>query len=232
MSNLRNWMVHGSSPLLTGLISYWKLDDVSGNAIDSHTGGNNGTVTGATQGSTGKLGTSYTFGSGKYVSCGNPTNLSFTTAGTISAWIYPTALTGDKCIVSKEDYDGDLTGYNLFLHEASIGVELANATPDAYQFVDGTGTITIQQNQWQFVVLTWNSTTVKIYYNGTTAVKSASQTIVPISNVIDFQIGGNAVLTTCNFIGKIDEVGVWNRALTQNEVLFLYNSGNGFAYPF
>ena len=42
--------------LIDGLISYWKLDEESGDAIDA-CGNNDGTVTGATQGAAGKINT-------------------------------------------------------------------------------------------------------------------------------------------------------------------------------
>src|ERR1035438_3485707 len=94
------------SSLLTGIISYWKLDESSGNAIDAAGGGNNGTPTSVTQGAPGEINTAYSFnGTSSKVDMGNPSNLSITTSGSISVWVYfPTLSTSnDQIIVEKAD---------------------------------------------------------------------------------------------------------------------------------
>ena len=69
--------------LTTNLISYYKLDESSGDAIDAH-GSNDGTVTGATQNVAGKINTAYSFDG-----AGQDRVSTFTTPanGTISLWV-------------------------------------------------------------------------------------------------------------------------------------------------
>ena len=80
-------------------------------------------------------------------------------------------------------------------------------------------------------VITWDGTNVRLYVDG------SEHTSSPISRAwssptfsslnIASRSGGSLYLD-----GKIDEVGIWSRALTSTEVTELYNSGSGLAYPF
>src|SRR5665213_298547 len=88
--------------LLTGIVSYWTLDETTGNAIDVAGGLNNGIPTNVTQHITGKINTAYGVnGTSSYIDMGNKANLSLTTSGSVSAWIYPTDVTHMGLIVSK-----------------------------------------------------------------------------------------------------------------------------------
>lgn len=90
-------------------------------------------------------------------------------------------------------------------------------------------TFVLQNNTWYHLVLTANTTDMIFYLNG-----------IKLNNKNNNEIEGfitNAVFnfsSTVNtpdyFNGTIDEVGMWNRTLTQAEVTALYNNGNGLKY--
>jgi hypothetical protein len=221
-----------SSPLLTGLISYWKLDESSGNAVDAAGGGNNGTTTSVTYSATGKINTAYGFnGTTSYVDMGNTANLSLTTAGSLCAWVYTNDTARTGVIVSKGNPGSDINGYTFGFIYGGLYWELANATTAISGSIPISGNIF--KNKWYFVVLTWNGTYVNMYLNGTLVNGPISQTVTPVSNVYPFRIGARGDYSGSSlWSGTIDEVSVYNRALTSTEVTNLYNSGAGKSYPF
>lgn len=87
---------------------------------------------------------------------------------------------------------------------------------------------TITLNEWQFVVAAWNGLgSPRLYRNGVEV--SYKTQIVGASPVDDavtsLTIGGRATGSTENFNSVIDDVRVYNRALSQDEVKRLYNMG-------
>jgi hypothetical protein len=80
-------------------------------------------------------------------------------------------------------------------------------------------------------VVTWNSGTITTYLNaGTPSIITGA--VTPLSSVYPFAIGYQHANNNQYWRGRIDEVGIWNRALTGSEVTSLYNSNLGYAYPF
>jgi hypothetical protein len=64
------------------------------------------------------------------------------------------------------------------------------------------------------------------------AATTVTQTVSPVSNSYNFGIGWIPHDNGYFFPGKIDEVGAWSRAISADEVKFLYNSGSGKSYSF
>lgn len=82
---------------------------------------------------------------------------------------------------------------------------------------------------------------IKLYLNGTRHTDdlvirsddfSAGDTILNPTNAELNMFGVSDITADREFFGFIDEVGLWDRQLTGEEVSTLYNSGDGFAYPF
>lgn len=221
------------------IVAYWKLNESSGNAADE-VGSNTGTVNGATQGATGKISTGYDFdGASDYINVGTGNILSHDTAITISAWISPDNMGQGNYgrIVFRRNSSSSTEGI-------SFNLDGATGTNRIWFIVEGSTDVKRVSNDnavstgvYQHVVATWDGTTtatgIHIYVNGSEVTYSTTQ--------------NGATLTSCagqttyigqrgdgnrEFDGKIDEVGIWERALTSSEVTKLYNSGNGLTYPF
>jgi hypothetical protein len=99
----------------------------------------------------------------------------------------------------------------------------------------------IATNNWYHIVVTWDrDTSVMMYVNGIlqTDMKSISAwstTSVGGDATHPFhigQIGNPGSYSGFYFDGRIDEVALWNRLLTQEDVTALYNNGEGLTYPF
>src|ERR1017187_9469319 len=229
-----------NSTSLRGLISYWNLDEPLGSttAIDVAGGGNNGTNTADTSGVPGKLNTAYGFnGTTSKIDMTNAANLSLTTSGSISAWVRVPVIHANDLnsyyygtIVSKGDISDDINGYSLVYDSYAnqfIG-ELASANAHTTFFFNGP---TIVANTYYHLVVTWNSGTITTYLNaGTPSIITGA--VTPLSSVYPFAIGYQHANNNQHWRGRMDEVGIWNRALTAKEDSLLYAAGYGNPYPF
>ncbi len=84
----------------------------------------------------------------------------------------------------------------------------------------------IVPNEWTFIVATGDGTSMRIYRNGQVIASGLGDTANYGSSGSPFRIGYGVLDSSGNwFDGFIDEVGMWDRALTQSEVLTLYNKG-------
>lgn len=146
-----------------------------------------------------------------------------------SFWILPEAYGGSssnqlKPIISKWAGPSELSAssYNIVMNNTDLCLILS----------DGFATDTIKAslsnimlNQWSHVVITTNFGFIKIYINNT-LVTDTTTTISAINNTSsDFQIGSwyyNIDPNYASFQGKIDDVGLWNRELSECEIDALY----------
>jgi hypothetical protein len=85
----------------------------------------------------------------------------------------------------------------------------------------------LETTQWHFIVGTYSAAGTKIYTDGN-MVNSSSDTGA-LNSSGEMFMGNNLSRSdwTTGFAGTLDEVSIWNRALTQSEITFLYNSGAG-----
>ncbi len=83
-------------------------------------------------------------------------------------------------------------------------------------------TATIGQNTWYFIVLTKQGTQFKLYINGILTSQGSSN-MNSFNSSTNFFISAG-VSNSGGFSGNIDDVGIWNRALTQTEITTLYNA--------
>jgi len=208
------------STLLTGLVSYWTLDEASGAAIDSKAL-TNLAVYNATQNQAGFNGssTAYTFnGTTSYL--GNiDATYEIPVSFTVSAWVKTTTTGVYKFAVSNyHDPDGwclGMTDNGTLDFEVNTGYVMSVAA--------------INTGSWVHIVGVWNGTNVICFQNGVKATGSAQATVTYDVNS-RFQVGSRESASFWN--GSIDEVAIWSRALTDGEVALLYNGGTGRIYPF
>jgi hypothetical protein len=111
------------------------------------------------------------------------------------------------------------------------------AAPAFWMFDSWYGSVRIGQNDdkladgiWHHIVVTYNSDSHKVttYLDGNYVTEDTSK-VLNITDGNGFYIG---VGSQGPYMGLIDEVGLWSRALTGEEVGILYNGGAGLQYPF
>lgn len=209
--------------LITSIAAYWKLEDLTDSA-GSNTLTN---VNSVSFSSSGKIGSCATFnGTSNYLT--SPYNIPYGDF-TISSWIKLSTTGTEKPIYSGRDVG---TGSPIVNFQISSGntlvIALRNNSGSGLATAVSSGTFTT--GTWYHVVVTYSSGTMQLYINGS-ADGSGSYSGGTWSNINDTRFGrDNWNNTYMN--GAIDETGIWTRALSSGEVTSLYNSGNGFQYPF
>lgn len=223
------------SAITQSIIGYWKLDEASGNALDELELYNGTLENTPTQNVTGKLNKCYTFASSssESIDIGSNAALRPQSGLSISFWI-KTSTTDNGMIVSNYGLTGS-GPYYTWGYE--IGM-IANGYIyfDTYQGSNGSGcgtntSINIADNNWHFVVCTYDNSFAKIYIDGELSATSSTG-----SGLIYYQTSSFAVACRTGggnyFNGSLDEIGLWGRSLTDTEVTTLYNSTTGITYPF
>ncbi|MFN5346608.1 MAG: LamG-like jellyroll fold domain-containing protein [Bacteroidota bacterium] len=211
-----------------GLVGWWPFN---GNANDESGNGNNGTVNGATLTSDrfGNASNAYSFdrSSIKSIDIVNSNELDSITNISISLWIN----------ISSYGQAGQ-AGYNHYLNKSdqnnSHQFILANNNVGLY-FYYGSGSNFFQTNtlpilnQWNNLNLTYTydgslqNSWCRFYLNGICTDSFPTNVNLPITNY-NLKIGS---LGTANYDvvdGFLDDICIWNRALTQQEITALYNA--------
>ena len=154
-------------------------------------------------------------GSVDYLDAGDVLDLN--TSFTISSWVKRE--NGNSTIVSKRD-DSFTSGYDFGIN-ASGNAEMTWINGGSQTI---TSSVVIPTNQWHHLAVTFNGTTARMYIDGvedTTASLNG-----PVANTESFIIAaadGDEVNTTSFFQGNIDEVRVWDVALTEDQLRFIMN---------
>ncbi len=204
-----------------GLVAAYGFNEGSGTTLTDSSGNNlNGTIVGATWVSTGKYGKALSFnGSTSYVDLGNPAQLRLTGSMTVEAWINAAANPADDGqIVAKSN---DAAGWQVKTspdtgpHTFGVGVSgTSNSRTQRYS------TTVRALNTWYHVAAVYDATagTLSLYVNGVLNNGTLSGT-VPASQ-FDQAVNVNIGRRTGGyyFNGLIDEVRIYNRALSQSEV--------------
>src|SRR3989339_1006674 len=209
--------------LTKGLVSYYKFD---GDVLDSH-GIYDGTNYGATN-TEGIIGDAKEFdGMSNYVSI--PNIVGSSSEGTISTWINVNSISGET--------EGILcAGIN---YEPWIMLHIGESGALAFT-VQAVGTIStnngaITTNSWHHVVYTSDGISRSAIYIDGSLRETTGNGGGWLNDIAYTQLAIGVLDRPDNygeFDGKIDELGIWNRALTADEISELYNSGNGLSYPF
>ena len=208
--------------LLLNLVSEWTFDE--GDAEDSW-GNNDGTVNGATYKSKSDgvcvYGGCYSFnGTDDYIEIADNQELRMTQGGTIAAWIYPKSAGEDSGrIIDKSENTALKNGYGFYVtSNKNLGFGISSTRTYS-------SNNSIIYNQWQFVVVVFNSLGRKIYINGIDATGSGgSETVLPL-NVAGVVRIGNSLSLSRTFDGLIDDVRVYNIALSTSQIKQHYVAG-------
>ena len=194
------------------------LHQTSFTRYDSTSNANNGTPYGGISSNvSGQVDGANSFdGVDDYILCGTNASLNITNVITIEAWVCPTAFATEGYIVSKGNTIGD-TVYSL-----SVGTNGDLKTMRTGGSQRGSA-YSIVTNAYSHIAVTISGTSINFYGNGTNiGVAAASGDIT--TNAKPLQLGWRSGSTY--FYGIIDEVRLYNRALSSGEILTQYNNQN------
>jgi hypothetical protein len=196
------------------LIGWWKLDEISGTiAADSSGYGNDGTVVGGSQWVSGYIDGALDFdGDDDYVDCGyNPI---FDTANemTLAAWVTIRSIpTAWSCVIAKGEYSWRISSENLETR-FHFGITIWSASNPSIP-----GDTAVGLDEWHHVAGTYDGENINVYLDGT--LDGTVATTSPIGvNAANVLIGENPEAAGRNWDGLIDDVRIYNRALSPAEI--------------
>jgi hypothetical protein len=197
----------------SGLVAAYGFEEASGTTVtDSSISGLNGTITGAARTASGKIGRGLTFnGAGDVVTIGDAAPLHLTTGMTLEAWVNLGASGNWRTAILKEQ-TGALS-YALYVN-SDTNRPSGHVTTSAE--TDTRGSAAVATGAWTHLAVTYDGANLRLYVNGA-QVSSKAVTGTISTTAQPLRLGGNGVWGEY-FQGTLDEVRVYNRALTTLEV--------------
>lgn len=229
----------GSSSLLTGLVSWWSLDETSGTRYDSH--GSVDLTDNATVGyAAGKQGNAADFeiSNNEYLNNTSAADLDNSSGDlTVSLWF--NAESFSSSIFQRLFHLTQSTGAAIFAVQlfkstgspANAPYVLAYNTSRSGEFQ--ASTTSPSTGVWYHVIASWDSSADEMSIrvnNGTPSTKIHTGGGPMDTGIVRVYLGSESTLAQ-KYDGMIDEVGFWHRLLTEDEQSALYNSGSGIGYP-
>jgi gliding motility-associated-like protein len=217
------------SNLQNGLVGYWPF---CGNANDVSGNGNNGTVNGATltMDRFGNPNTAYLFnGISNYIEYNSNSSLQVSNAYSISLWLNANVFNNGQygyTLLSKIATSGWYGGYEIMIGESnSIGGVNHTGNINGNFQLPFSG---LSSGNWYNVIVTFNGNQLKMYIDGVivnTVNKSGSLQIG--NDPLRFGRRGGGGIYDQWYNGSLDDISIWNRALSPQEIQQLYTP----AYP-
>ncbi len=231
VTNVYNWLVNTTGTSVSTTLLYYPFDinsaNTSNNAIRDYSGfGNNGTLGGgnsanaSTWNSSGKIGGAYTFnGVGNFINISKSGTLNATYNFSVDVWVRPNITSGTYYIF--DNYPGGAVGDGNFLLYIN-----SNTINSFNELAANVVSDTIVANQWYHVAVVMTSgSNYKLYING-----ALNKTDSSVGSGPFLDSGGNFSIGDMTnganpFSGDIDNLRVWNRSLSPEQVNQLYLEG-------
>jgi hypothetical protein len=211
------------------LVGYWKFDEGSGNAAyDSSGAGNDGAINGATWVEEGKINAALSFDSGDFVEVPHSESLSITKEITVMAWSNSIGISGNPTVVGKGSGAPNVQ-FELSLQSSGIFWQ--------FKFDDGTWLECIMSTlptmgEWHHITGTFDGETFKVYLDGELGAElQSSQEALP-ANDLPVIIGKRINPEGRFFEGMIDEVAIYDQALSADEIQVAMAGGQGEPRPY
>ena len=201
---------------ISGLVAAYSFDDFAGAMTADASGkGNHGVITEATRTASGYFGNALKFdGFNDWVTVNDSSSLDLSSGLTLEAWVNPAvAMSGWKTILMKEQSTSNEVYY--------LSANSDSNKPVTGQWISGSvkplsGVSSLAPNTWWHLTATYDGQTQRLYVNGVKVSERAQTGSIQTSSSA-MHIGGNSIWGEY-FQGTIDEVRIYNRALSSTEV--------------
>jgi hypothetical protein len=203
----------------SGLVAYYPFN---GNANDESGNGHNGTIIGNVIFDIDRFGVPSSAanfeGSGNKILIPHESSLN-SSEGTWSSWVKFTQTGIWGSVIHKDTYGSTQDGHLEIMPDMSVQWYIEDSSGEPEFAISAAGTVT--QNQWIHIVATWGTNGMKVYVNGSlVAEKSYTGSINSPGNLT---IGCNFD-TGDSIQGLVDDVRIYNHALSECEINQLYNA--------
>jgi glucose/arabinose dehydrogenase/PKD repeat protein len=196
-----------------GEVAAYGFNEGAGTTVADATGtGNQGTTTGTGWAPMGRFGGALSFnGSSSFVTVPDSASLDLVTGMTLEAWVNPTSLSpGWRTVVFKQTTSGMV--YSLYAHNGTRPAGQVNIGGEQ----NAIGAAALPANTWTHLAVTYDGAALRLYVNGVQAGSKTQTGSIPASTGV-LRIGGNSIWNEF-FVGLIDEVRIYNRALPASEI--------------
>jgi hypothetical protein len=226
-------LIAGTTPAVAGLVGHWRFEEGVGTAIADVSGlGNDGVLVNQTPGTwtegrlTGTHALSFdgTTGDGStHVVIPNAPSLQSAAALSCAAWVRVDDPYRDAPILAKEGpgqlnyWFGTFGQGSEGAHPGSFGMLLDLDGSQPWSVYDRNQGY-VSPGLWQHVASTWDGSTIRHYLNGVALKETASLTGALHAGTGPLIIGANVPYNNTAFLGALDEVWVYDHALTPEEV--------------
>ena len=216
------------APVPDGIVSWWPGEGDASDIVS----GNDGTLIGGVTFAAGLVGQAFSLnGVDGFVSVPDDPSLSFGTNDfTVDLWVNFNATDGEQVLIEKyiETFDTSAQGWTFTkLADQRLRVSFAG-----HQVVDS-GTVTIPAGTWTHLAFRRNNGAVTLFMNGVAIASGSDPANVDSTSSLKLGHRGNPDDTpgskdTRQFYlnGLIDEVDVFNRALTEEEIQAIVDAGS------
>jgi len=202
------------SPNTSGLVAAYGFEETTGSALtaDASGWGNHGTLVGATRAS-GRFGSALQLnGYRQMVSIKDHSSLDMKAAQTLEAWVYVRSTQGQRPVLIKEQTT--LPVYGLWSN-GSRNVPTSGLQTSDFGFLSGMATLPLYR--WWHLACTYDGRYQRLYLNGR-EIAARSRTGAIADSSAPLRIGGNPAAADW-FSGLIDEVRLYDRALSADEIV-------------
>lgn len=212
--------VSGVNLLQIGLVGHWEMEEGSGNSLIDRSGLNNHAALQNTLGVTwepGPRGNSLNLPgtTGRFGSVANHPSLNLPNSLTIAGWARPVGITASR-IISKgpNGYEFGITGARQLEFRFN---RQANGT--TYRVLSNQ-LLPVDGNTWVHVAVSFDGATVTLFINGNADRSITFNAVEIIQDNSPVQIGARNSID--RWVGGIDDLRLYNRALNQNEIIMLF----------
>lgn len=222
------------SSLLTGLVSYWKMEETSGTRVDQTANANNLTDNNTVTSNTGVQGTAAEFTAANSESLSR-TNASLTGWPTanfhVAYWCRRAAAASEMNHIGKMDSATNQREWRVTTIAGQTRAYLVASSDGITEDVNtNTGIGSMPDDTYVFVEVRRSGTTIGVAVNGGAFVDGTLSAV--FNGTAVFSVGSRNNTPATFLTGRVDEVGIWSRVLTAGERACLYAAGAGVTYPF
>ena len=212
----------------SGLVSWWKGES---NAVDV-LGVNSGVLDGTIGFAAGEVGRAFAFtatNADVKMPASSSLNVGLGGGFTVETWVNPVSAAGPRNPLFEWNNGSGLWGAHFYIVEnGALNANIVDNGGAWHQITSGTGVMVA--NVFQHVALTYNKTSgvATIYRNGLVVAQQGLGNFTPQTSYdlyLGRRISGSGPGDIWDFLGLIDEPAIYNRALSSNEVAFVYQAG-------
>jgi cytochrome c peroxidase len=215
---LTDWTPPPAKPRVNGLVAAYSFDAGEAPGADDSAKENHGTIAGAAWQPAGRFGGALSFdGVDDMMSALSSASLALTNRFTLEAWVKPSVTGG--AVFAKENASG--LDYALYAGNTQALPAALARVGTAEKSVAGPAAL--PAGQWSHLAATYDGTNLRLYVNSV-LVRTTAMSGTLSTSALPLRIGGSTVRGEL-FRGLVDEVRIYNRALTAAQIAADMNSG-------